>query len=69
MIIKDGNMEHQKILITYTGCYYRHYVNVGDVVAVDGYTVHGHPYILSKSKRNAGHKIVFVIGTNCELVP
>lgn len=58
----------QKIKITYTGCYYRQHVNVGDVVEVEGYTVHGHPYITSKSNNNRGHKIVFVIGTNCEVV-
>lgn len=57
-----------KILITRTGPYYRQYASVGDIVDVEGFTVHGHPYITSKHQNNKGHKVVFEVGKNCEIL-
>lgn len=57
-----------KLIITKSGAYYRQYVSVGDVVIAEGFTVHGHPFITSKSKNNYGHKVVLQVGYNCEVV-
>ncbi|OTG87923.1 hypothetical protein [Acinetobacter sp. ANC 3813] len=58
-----------QIEITATGPYYRQYVAIGDIVEVEGFTVHGHPYITSKHKNNRGHMVVFQVGKNCKAVP
>jgi hypothetical protein len=61
-------MKALKIVITHTNCYSQQYVNVGDVVIVEGHTVQGNPFIKSKHKNNEGHEVVFVIGVDCEVV-
>lgn len=58
-----------RILITKTGPYYRQYADVGDIKDVEGFTVHGHPYITSKHPNNKGHKVVFQIEMNCKVMP
>lgn len=57
-----------KIKVTDPNVYKSQYVSDGDVVEVEGFTIHGHPYITSKHKNNHGHKVVFMLGQDCEVV-
>lgn len=59
---------NDKIQITKVNAYSRQYVKPNEIVHVEGYTAHGHPFITSKSEQNNGHKVVFIIGDDCEVV-